>query len=65
MAPTAARISGRKEQPMKNQWLEIDKEGLRKTLGQKDKVFLLNEMVSNGWDEDITEVDVSLTRPDV
>lgn len=49
---------------MKNQWLEIDKEGLRKTLGQKDKVFLLTEMVSNAWDEDITEVDVSLTCPD-
>jgi hypothetical protein len=49
---------------MKNQWLEIDKEGLRKTLGQKDKVFLLTEMVSNAWDEDITEVDVRLTQPD-
>ncbi len=49
---------------MKNQWLEIDKEGLRKTLGQKDKVFLLTEMVSNAWDEDITKVEVSLTRPD-
>jgi hypothetical protein len=49
---------------MRNQWLEIDKEGLRKTLGQKDKVFLLTEMVSNAWDEDITEVEVSLTRPD-
>jgi hypothetical protein len=49
---------------MKNHWLEIDKEGLRKTLGQKDKVFLLTEMVSNAWDEDITEVEVSLTRPD-
>src|SRR5438034_698891 len=49
---------------MKNQWLEIDKEGLRKTLGQKDKVFLLTEMVSNAWDEDITQVEVSLTRPD-
>src|ERR1035437_9111474 len=49
---------------MQNHWLEIDKEGLRKTLGQKDKVFLLTEMVSNAWDEDITEVDVSLTRPD-
>jgi hypothetical protein len=23
---------------MKNHWLEIDKEGLHKTLGQKDKV---------------------------
>ena len=49
---------------MKNQWLEIDKEGLRKSLGQKDKVFLLTEMVSNAWDEDITQVEVSLTCPD-
>ncbi len=49
---------------MKNSWLEIDKDGLSKTLGQKDKVFLLTEMVSNAWDEDITQVEVSLTRPD-
>jgi hypothetical protein len=49
---------------MKNQWLEIDKEGLRKSLGQKDKVFLLTEMVSNAWDEDITQVEVSLSSPD-
>jgi hypothetical protein len=49
---------------MKNQWLEIDKEGLRKSLGQKDKVFLLTEMVSNAWDEDITQVEVTLTCPD-
>src|ERR1017187_533277 len=49
---------------MKNSWLEIDKDGLRKTLGQKDKVFLLTEMVSNAWDEDITQVEVGLTRPD-
>jgi hypothetical protein len=49
---------------LKNQWLEIDKEGLRKSLGQKDKVFLLTEMVSNAWDEDITQVEVGLTRPD-
>jgi hypothetical protein len=48
----------------KNTWLEIDKEGLRKTLSQKDKVFILNEMVSNAWDEDISDVDVSLTPPD-
>src|ERR1039458_6083428 len=49
---------------MKNQWLEIDKDGLRKSLGQKDKVFLLTEMVSNAWDEDITQVEVTLTCPD-
>jgi hypothetical protein len=48
----------------KNTWLEIDKEGLRKTLSQKDKVFIINEMVSNAWDEDITKVEVTLTSPD-
>ena len=48
---------------MKNCWLDIDKEGLRKSLGQKDKVFLLTEMVSNAWDENITKVEVTLTRP--
>jgi hypothetical protein len=49
---------------MKNNWIEIDKEGLRKSLGQKDKVFLLTEMVSNAWDEDITQVEVTLSCPD-
>src|SRR5256712_265007 len=49
---------------MKNCWLDIDKEGLRKSLGQKDKVFLLTEMISNAWDEDITQVEVTLTPPD-
>jgi hypothetical protein len=49
---------------MKNKWLEIDKEGLCKSLGQKDKVFLLTEMVSNAWDENITKVEVTLSCPD-
>jgi hypothetical protein len=49
---------------MKNRWLDIDKEGLRKSLGQKDKVFLLTEMVSNAWDENITKVEVTLSRPE-
>jgi hypothetical protein len=49
---------------LKNQWLEIDKEGLRKSLGQKDKFFLLTEMVSNSWDENITKVEVTLSCPD-
>jgi hypothetical protein len=51
--------------PTKNSWLEIDKNGLRKLLEQKDKVFLLTEMVSNAWDENVTEVSVTLTAPDV
>src|SRR2546426_10822734 len=58
------RRTGEKRGAMKNRWLDIDKEGLRKSLGQKDKVFLLTEMVSNAWDEDITKVEVTLSRPD-
>src|SRR3989454_4665048 len=57
------RRTGEKRGAMKNRWLEIDKEGLQKSLGQKNKVFLLTEMVSNAWDEDITRVEVTLSRP--
>src|SRR2546428_9772556 len=66
MAPTTtvnARHRAEKRNYMKNHWLEIDKEGLQKSLGQKNKVFLLTEMVSNAWDEDITRVEVTLSRP--
>jgi hypothetical protein len=48
---------------MKNTWLEIDREGLRKSLAQKDKFFLLTEMVANAWDANVTRVEVTLTRP--
>src|SRR5438876_9533592 len=64
-APTNTPVHrAEKRKSMKNCWLDIDKEGLRKSLGQKDKVFLLTEMVSNAWDEDITKVEVTLSRPD-
>jgi histidine kinase/DNA gyrase B/HSP90-like ATPase len=49
---------------MKNTWLEIDREGLRKSLAQKDKFFLLTEMVANAWDANVTRVEVTLTRPE-
>ena len=38
----------------KNSWLEIDREGLRKSLAQKDKFFLLTEMVANAWDANVS-----------
>jgi len=48
----------------KNNWLEIDRDGLRKSLAQKDKFFLLTEMVANAWDANVSRVEVTLTRPE-
>jgi hypothetical protein len=44
-------------------WLEIDVTGLRKTLERKGKAWAIFELVQNAWDEDSTEVAVTLTRP--
>ena len=50
---------------MKNQWLDVDKEGHKNSLGQKDKFFLVTETISNAWDaDDVTKVELTLTRPD-
>jgi hypothetical protein len=52
---------------MTKAWFEVDPKGLRKTLSQKNKFFLIAELVSNGWDEEdhgATRLDVTLTRPD-
>ncbi len=45
-------------------WLEIDMNGLRKTLERKGKGWAIFELVQNAWDEDSTEVAVTLTRPE-
>src|SRR6476659_1236316 len=42
-------------------WLEIDMVGLRKTLERKGKGWAIFELVQNAWDEDSTEVAVTLT----
>lgn len=44
------------------QWFEVDKQGLAKILERKGKAFVLFELVSNAWDENATEVDVTLER---
>lgn len=44
------------------QWFEVDKQGLAKVLERKGKAFVLFELVSNAWDENATEVDVTLER---
>src|SRR5260370_42590809 len=37
--------------------------GLRKTLARKGKAFAIFELVQNAYDEDATEVSVTLTQP--
>jgi hypothetical protein len=45
-------------------WFEVDKEGLRQTLGRKSKSFALFELLQNAFDEDgCKRVDVTLPLP--
>jgi hypothetical protein len=44
-------------------WLEVDVDGLRKTLSRKGKVWALHELIQNSWDAEATQVNVTLTRP--
>ena len=44
---------------MKN-WFEINKEGLAKIVERKGKAFVLFELIQNAWDQNVTEVHVSL-----
>ncbi len=44
-------------------WLEVDVDGLRKTLSRKGKVWALHELIQNSWDAEATHVNVTLTRP--
>jgi histidine kinase/DNA gyrase B/HSP90-like ATPase len=44
-------------------WLEVDVDGLRKTLSRKGKVCALHELIQNSWDAEATEVNVTLTKP--
>jgi hypothetical protein len=44
-------------------WLEVDVDGLRKTLSRKGKVWTLHELIQNSWDADATQVNVTLSRP--
>src|SRR3984957_15096987 len=44
-------------------WLDVDMEGMRKVLERRGKQLAIYELVQNGWDEDVTKVEVTLTRP--
>jgi len=45
-------------------WIELDREGYKKTLRRNGMTFIIFELVQNGWDTDATEVSVTLTPPD-
>jgi hypothetical protein len=44
-------------------WLEVDVDGLRKTLSRKGKVWAIHELIQNSWDAEATQVNVTLTKP--
>jgi hypothetical protein len=44
-------------------WFVVDKAGLRKTLSRKGKAFAIYELLQNGYDENSTRVEVTLTEP--
>lgn len=45
-------------------WIDLDREGYKKTLRRNGMTFIVFELVQNGWDTDATEVNVTLTAPD-
>jgi hypothetical protein len=48
----------------KRDWVDVDMDGLRKVLERRGKQLAVYELVQNGWDENVTKVDVTLTRPE-
>ncbi len=43
-------------------WFTVDRKGLAQLLARKGMEFVLLELIQNAWDEDTSEVRVSLTR---
>ena len=46
----------------KNNWFEVDKKGLQQVQSEKDKFFIIKELVSNSFDEDISICDLNIKR---
>lgn len=44
-------------------WVDVDMDGLRKVLERRGKELAVYELVQNAWDENVTKVEVTLTRP--
>jgi hypothetical protein len=44
-----------------NNWFDVDKAGLAKLVASKPKAFIVFELLQNAWDQNVTEVSVTLT----
>jgi hypothetical protein len=45
-------------------WVDVDMDGLRKILERRGKELAIYELGQNAWDENVTKVEVTLTRPE-
>jgi hypothetical protein len=43
-------------------WFDVDKAGLAQLLEKRGRAFAVCELVQNAWDQDVTEVSVTITR---
>jgi hypothetical protein len=43
-------------------WFEVDKKGLAELLERRGRSFVVTELIQNAWDEDVTNVEVSISR---
>lgn len=46
----------------KNNWFEVDKKGLQQVQSEKDKFFIVKELVSNSFDEEINECNLTISK---
>lgn len=46
----------------KNNWFEVDKAGLSQLLATRGKAFALTELIQNAWDENVSEVKVTIEK---
>ena len=42
-------------------WFDVDKAGLAKLMAGRSKAFILFELIQNAWDQNVTQVSVTLT----
>ena len=47
----------------KSGWFEVDRAGLAKVAGRRNKLFILRELVQNSWDEASTQIAVEVHGP--